>query len=386
MALTANKPDSILKSLFLIAGEISGDTHGAALMESLADSGGWTFAGLGGPEMTRLAPTVEDWLGEAAVLGLWEVLKKYGYFRRKMEETLTRIQNESPDAVVFIDYPGFNLRLAKRLREGGYSGKLIYYISPQVWAWKKGRIKTMARLLDLMICIFPFEKELYESSGLRTIFAGHPLVDSLDPVKARGIVREENLVALLPGSREREIAALYPAMLEAAAILRERHPGLRFATTGATAPLTERLREMTREAGLEELIEVGQQTSHEIMCRATTGVVASGTATLEAACLGLPYCLTYKVAWLTAMVARRVMSVKYLGIVNVMASREVVKELLQERADGPSLAAELERLLSSVDARRRLQEDLASVVAKLGGGGSHRRAAASVAAAWGDQA
>jgi lipid-A-disaccharide synthase len=375
-----------LKSLFLIAGEISGDTHGAALMESLADSGAWTFAGLGGPEMTRLAPTVDDWLGEAAVLGLWEVLKKYSYFRRKMEETLTRIQNESPDAVVFIDYPGFNLRLAKRLREGGYSGKLIYYISPQVWAWKKGRIKTMAGLLDLMICIFPFEKELYESSGLRTIFAGHPLVDSLDPVKARGIVREENLVALLPGSREREIAALYPAMLGAAAILRERHPGLRFATTGATAPLTERLREMTREAGLEEMIEVGQQTSHEIMCRATTGVVASGTATLEAACLGLPYCLTYKVAWLTAMVARRVMSVKYLGIVNVMASREVVKELLQERADGPSLAAELERLLSSVDARRRLQEDLASVVAKLGGGGSHRRAAASVAAAWGDQA
>ena len=386
MTLTANKPDSLLKSLFLIAGEISGDTHGAALMESLADSGAWTFAGLGGPEMTRLAPTVDDWLGEAAVLGLWEVLKKYSYFRRKMEETLTRIQNESPDAVVFIDYPGFNLRLAKRLREGGYSGKLIYYISPQVWAWKKGRIKTMARLLDLMICIFPFEKELYESSGLRTIFAGHPLVDSLDPVKARGIVREENLVALLPGSREREIAALYPAMLGAAAILRERHPGLRFATTGATAPLTERLREMTREAGLEEMIEVGQQTSHEIMCRATTGVVASGTATLEAACLGLPYCLTYKVAWLTAMVARRVMSVKYLGIVNVMASREVVKELLQERADGPSLAAELERLLSSVDARRRLQEDLASVVAKLGGGGSHRRAAASVAAAWGDQA
>ncbi len=386
MTLTANKPDSLLKSLFLIAGEISGDTHGAALMESLADSGGWTFAGLGGPEMTRLAPTVEDWLGEAAVLGLWEVLKKYGYFRRKMGETLTRILNEGPDAVVFIDYPGFNLRLAKRLREGGYSGKLIYYISPQVWAWKKGRIKTMAGLLDLMICIFPFEKELYESSGLRTIFAGHPLVDSLDPVKARGIVREENLVALLPGSREREIAALYPAMLEAAAILRERHPGLRFATTGATAPLTERLREMTREGGLEEMIEVGQQTSHEIMCRATTGVVASGTATLEAACLGLPYCLTYKVAWLTAMVARRVMSVKYLGIVNVMASREVVKELLQERADGPSLAAELERLLSSVDARRRLQEDLASVVAKLGGGGSHRRAAASVAAAWGDQA
>lgn len=370
------------RSLFLIAGEISGDTHGAALMESLADSGDWAFSGLGGPEMTRLAPAVEDWLGEAAVLGLWEVLKKYGYFRRKMEETLTRIQDERPDAVVFIDYPGFNLRLAKRLREGGYSGKLIYYISPQVWAWKKGRIKTMAALLDLMICIFPFEKELYESSGLRTIFAGHPLVDSLEPVKAREFRREENLVALLPGSREREIAALYPAMLEAAAILRKAHPELRFSTTGATPRLTERLREMTREAGLDEVIEVGLQSSHEIMCRATTGVVASGTATLEAACLGLPYGLTYKVAWLTAIVARRVMSVKYLGIVNVMADREVVKELLQERADGPSIAAELDRLLTDPEARRRLQEDLAAVVSKLGGGGSHRRAADAVAAAW----
>lgn len=371
-----------MKSLFLIAGEISGDTHGAALMESLADSGDWAFYGLGGPEMTRLFPAVEDWLGEAAVLGLWEVLKKYGYFRRKMGETLTRIQTERPDAVVFIDYPGFNLRLARRLREGGYSGKLIYYISPQVWAWKKGRIKTMAALLDLMICIFPFEKELYESSGLRTIFAGHPLVDSLGPVKARGMVRDDHLVALLPGSREREIAALYPAMLEAAAILRKSRPSLRFATTGATSPLTERLREMTRAAGLDGVIEVGQQTSHEIMCRAGTGVVASGTATLEAACLGLPYSLTYKVAWLTAQVARRVMSVKYLGIVNVMAEREVVRELLQERADGPSIAAELERLLNDPDARCRLRQDLAAVVAKLGPGGSHRRAAEAVASAW----
>lgn len=351
-------------------------------MEALSSSGTWSFSGLGGPEMRRIAPEVEDWLGEAAVLGLWEVLKKYGYFRRKMEETLTRIQNEGPDAVVFIDYPGFNLRVAKRLRKAGYTGKLIYYISPQVWAWKKGRVKTMAELLDLMICIFPFEKQLYESSGLRTIFAGHPLVDSLAPVKARAIPREENLVALLPGSREREIVALYPAMLEAAANLLKAYPTLRFATTGATPPLTERLREMTREAGLAEVVEVGADPSHVIMCRATAGVVASGTATLEAACLGLPYCLTYKVAWLTAMVARRVMSVRYLGIVNVMADREVVKELLQERAEGHTIAAELERLLADRGARQGLQQDLATVVGLLGGGGSHERAAAAVAAAW----
>lgn len=371
-----------MKSLFLIAGEISGDTHGSALMNSLPGVGEWVFSGLGGPEMNQIAPAVENWLGEAAVLGLWEVLKKYGYFRRKMDETVARIQASRPDGVVFIDYPGFNLRLAKRLRSAGYAGKLIYYISPQVWAWKKGRIKVMAELLDLMICIFPFEKELYEASGLRTVFGGHPLVDSLEAVKQRGFVREENLVALLPGSREREIAALFPPMLAAAQQLLTSHPGLRFATTGATPILTERLRDMVVEAGLGKVISVGEMSSHEIMSRAITGVVASGTATLEAACLGLPYCLTYKVAWLTAQVARRVMSVKFLGIVNVIAGREVVKELLQERANGPAIAEELDRLLSSPEQRAKLQSDLALVASQLGAGGAHHRAAVAVLSAW----
>lgn len=374
-----------MKSLFLIAGEISGDAHGAALMRSLRESGAWAFAGLGGPEMNQLAPEVSNWLDEAAVLGLWEVLKKYGYFRRRMDETVARIHDGAPDGIVLIDYPGFNLRLAKRLRAEGYRGKLIYYISPQVWAWKKGRVRIMAELLDLMVCIFPFEKELYESSGLKTVFAGHPLVDSLAPIQAKGIRREEDLVALLPGSREREIAALYPAMLEAAAILAKRRPGLRFATSGATPALAERLREMTREAGLERAIAVGDGTSRELMRRATAGVVASGTATLEAACLGLPYCLVYRVAWLTAFVARRVLAVKHLGIVNVIAGREVVRELLQERVGGRSIAAELERLLSDPPERARLRSDLAAVVAALGGGGSHRRAADAVAGVWADR-
>ncbi len=371
-----------VKSLFLVAGEISGDTHGAALMEALAARGGWSFSGLGGPRMAVGSAAVEDWLGEAAVLGLWEVLKKYGYFRRQMDKTVARILREPPDGVILIDYPGFNLRLAKRLRRGGYRGRLIYYISPQVWAWKRGRIRTMVGLLDLMICIFPFERELYESSGLPAVFAGHPLVDSLAAEEPGLVPREENLVALLPGSREREIAAHYPAMLEAATRLRAQFPGLRFATTGATPVLTARLREMTRAAGLGEAVAVGADSSHDIMRRAAVGVVASGTATLEAACLGLPYCLVYKVAWLTALVARRVLSVRHLGIVNVMAGREVVKELLQERVEGGAIAAELGRLLGDREARARLRQDLAAIVAMLGEGGSHARAAAAVASAW----
>lgn len=366
------------KSLFLVSGEISGDTHGAALLESLGE--GWAFSGLGGPRMNGIASDVEDWLDEAAVLGLAEVLRKYGYFRRKMDETARRIRDERPDGVVLIDYPGFNLRLAARLRKEGYDGKLIYYISPQVWAWKQGRIKTMAQLLDLMICIFPFEKVLYEESGLPTVFAGHPLVDSMEGIRDPGIERDPKLVALLPGSREREIAKLYPPMLDAARILLKGDPELRFATTGATGPLTEKLREMSRAAGVR--VEVGQQSSNQIMQCAAVGVVASGTATLEAACLGLPYCLVYKTAWLTAFAARKLISVEFLGIVNVIAEREVVRELLQERATGNEIAEELGRLLEDKKARSDLEKELAEVVDSLGEGGSHERAAAAITSLW----
>ncbi|MDA7921066.1 lipid-A-disaccharide synthase [Verrucomicrobiales bacterium] len=370
------------RSIFLVAGEISGDTHGAALMHALEAKGGWHFSGLGGPEMNQISGEVEDWLGEAAVLGLWEVLKKYSYFSRKMDETAESIGSQKPDGIVFIDYPGFNLRLAKRLRDSGYSGKLIYYISPQVWAWKKGRIKTMAALLDVMICIFPFEKELYEQSGLPTIFSGHPLVDSMEAVRDLSITRDDSLIALLPGSREREIATLFPPMLKAAKLLLVDHPSLRFATTGATAILTGKLREMTAEAGLTDQVRVGEASSYEIMQAAGVGVVASGTATLEAACLGLPYCLTYKVAWLTAVAARRVMSVDYLGIVNVLADREVVRELLQQEATGEGIHRELGRLLSDSEARHALQVELSEVVAMLGAGGADEGAANAVQSAF----
>lgn len=369
-----------MKKLFLIAGEISGDDHGSALLQALP-TGEFSLLGLGGPKMHDLSPDIENWLGDAAVLGLWEVLKKYGYFKAKMEETVARIQSEKPDGIVMIDYPGFNLRLAERLRKEGFRGKLIYYISPQVWAWKKGRVKEMARLLDLMICIFPFEKDLYESSGLKTVFCGHPLIDSLEPVRKLSIDRELRVVALLPGSREREVEALFPPMLDAAEILVSQHPELKFVTSGATPVLTERLVSMVKERSLATRIEVFSSAGHEIMRRAGVGVVASGTATLEAAILRLPYVLTYKVAWLTAVAARRVLKIRFLGIVNVIAGREVVKELLQEQCRGETIAAELNELLENGGARARLVSDLKEVTESLGGGGAHKNAADAVVSA-----
>ena len=365
------------KTLFLVAGEVSGDSHGSAMIRALPEDA-FALHGLGGPGMSETSSSIENWLDDAAVLGLWEVLKKYSYFKRKMADTVARISQINPNGVVLIDYPGFNLRLCKRLRANGYDGKLIYYISPQVWAWKKGRIREMARWLDLMICIFPFEKPLFEEGGLKTVYCGHPLVDSLADVKSLPIERDSNLVALLPGSREREVAALYPPMLEAAAILLSNNPDLHFATSGATDRLSQVLREMVKKEGLEEKFEVSCGNSQKIMRRASVGAVASGTATLEAAILELPYCLTYKVAWLTAFAARRVMKVPYLGIVNVIAGREIVTELLQEDARGDKIASQLQFLMEDSSARSAMRADLREITSQLGEGSAHQNAAQAI--------
>jgi lipid-A-disaccharide synthase len=242
----------------------------------------------------------------------------------------------------------------------------------------------MAELLDLMICIFPFEKELYESSGLRTVFCGHPLIDSLAEIREEAIERETGLVALLPGSREREIEALFPPMLDAAWILLEKDPALKFVTTGATPRLTERLRDMVNDRGLGKSLDVLFGSSHKIMRRSQVGVVASGTATLEAAILELPYCLTYKVASLTAFAARRVLKVRFLGIVNVMAGKEVVKELLQEEATGGPIADQISGLLENRESRENLIAELKQVADSLGGGGAHKNAALAVVNALSD--
>jgi lipid-A-disaccharide synthase len=368
----------VAKRLFFVAGELSGDNHGAGLMRALREQDAdLELSGLGGSQMREIAEGIEDWLAEAAVLGIWEVLKKYSYFKNKMAETVTRVIAELPDAVVLIDYPGFNLRLAKALREVGYEGRLIFYISPQVWAWKKGRVKAMAKLLDRMICIFPFEKELYESSGLETNFAGHPLVDSLEKKRDSDIEREDDLVALLPGSREREVEVLFAPMIGAARKLRKAHPNLRFATAAANEALAKRMREIADEGGLGDL-EFASGGVHDLMQRAGTGVVASGTATLEAAYFGLPYCLVYRVAWPTYVLGKMLVQVDFLGIVNILAGREVVRELLQGEASAEGIAAELGRLLDDDGARQKLRDDLAETVARLGGGGAYRAAAEAV--------
>ncbi|HEX2746836.1 MAG TPA: lipid-A-disaccharide synthase [Verrucomicrobiales bacterium] len=363
--------------LFLLSGERSGDRHGAGVMEELrARVPGIEFHGLGGAEMHALCPDIPDWVEEAGVVGLVEVLKKYGWFRRKFAETLQRIETLKPDAVVLIDYPGFNLRIAKTLRQRGFRGKIIYYISPQVWAWHRGRIPKMGHWLDLMICIFPFEKELYESSGLHTVFGGHPLVE-YHRSRRLAIPREPGLIGLFPGSRRREIAKHFPALLDAAQRMKIERPALKFVASAASEKLAATMRGMLAENPVADLtIETG--TVHTLMQKVACGAVASGTATLEAAIHELPYCLIYKVSPGTYLAARMLMRVPYLGIVNILAGKELVKELLQGDCTGKKIAAELLRLSDDSRARAALTDELREIVNTLAGEGAYGRAAEAI--------
>jgi len=369
-----------MNRVFIIAGEISGDTHGAGLLRELKLlEPDLRVIGLGGTRMREVAGDgIEDWVETAGVVGLWEVVKMYGYFKEKLNAVLDAILDQKPEAVILVDYPGFNLRLAKALRTGGYKGRILYYISPQVWAWKKGRVKTMARVLDLMICIFPFEKEFYETSGLRTEFSGHPMVDRVVTLK-RDWKREPELVGWFPGSRLNEVRRLFLLMMDAAKAIKLAVPNARFAVSAANETLAGCMRTMADEHGMPEAkrwIETG--TVYDLMQRATVGAVASGTATLEAACFGLPYAVVYNVSWPTFVIAKLVVHIKHLGIVNILAKREVVQELIQGDLNADSLARAMVDLLGDESKRRQLQSDLAAVVASLGSGGAYTRAAAAV--------
>ncbi len=366
--------------LHILAGEVSGDTHAAGLVRELrAADPGLRFTGLGGPRLREAAGQgIEDWVETAGVVGLWEVLKMYGYFKKRLAAEVARVLRERPAAVILVDYPGFNLRLASALRKGGYTGRLVYYISPQVWAWKKGRVKVMAKVLDLMICIFPFEKDFYEQSGLRTEFCGHPMVDRVVTLR-REWKREPGLIGWFPGSRFNEVRRLFPVMLDAARAIRLAVPEARFAVSAANERIAGQLREMADAAAMPEAkawIETG--TVYDLMQRAQAGAVASGTATLEAACFGLPYALVYQVNALTYAVAKTVVKIEHIGIINVLAKREVVRELVQGELSSDSLAAEMVSLLTDTDRRARLEGELAAVVVTLGEGGAYARAAAVV--------
>lgn len=372
--------------IYFVAGEASGDEHGAALMRSLRElARNSDFHGRGGPQMKAVAgDQFSDWIDAAAVVGLWEVVKRYGYFREQFRNTLKEIAGANPDAIVLIDYPGFNLRLARTLRRRGANLKIIYYISPQVWAWNRGRIAAMARYLDLMLCIFPFEAQLYNASGLRTIFVGHPMIENLAK-RRTGEARDPDLIGLFPGSRSREVRKIFPVMLEAARRILIERPSARFEAAAASEVLAREIESFARRSTIHDRLRVVTADSAGTMQRAFAGMVASGTATLESAFFRMPFVLVYKVSWPTYFAARLVLRTRFLGMPNVLADREIVPEFLQHEARPKAIAYALLGLVTDSARRDRMIGEFDAVVAKLGESGASENAARAILSALGEQ-
>ena len=372
--------------IYFVAGEVSADNHGAALMRCLRElNGELKFIGRGGPQMQEVAGEsaegrirgggqFRNWISDAAVLGLWEVLRKYGYFREQFHQTLHEIRQSKPDAVVLIDYPGFNLRLARALRKQAPLQKIIYYISPQVWAWNRGRIKRMAHFIDLVLCIFPFEVDLYTQAGLHALFVGHPMIERLRDRKIE-TQRDPNLIGLFPGSRSREVRKIFAVTLETARQLLKHNPNLRFEVAAASEQLAREMKRLwhrhpadqTRRLEARATIQIKVGQTAEIMQRAWAGIVASGSATLEAAYFRLPFVLIYKVALPTYLAARLVVNVKYLGMPNLLADKEVVPEFIQHRAEPNAIVKAVQPLIENANARERMISQFDGIIDKLQG-------------------
>src|SRR6476659_7520942 len=369
---------SAATTVYFVAGERSGDDHGGALLKALrARVPEMRFMGRGGPKMRALAGgKFRDWIDDTAVVGLWEVIRRYPFFRKQFQATISEIEAVKPSAVVLIDYPGFNLRLAHALHAKFPELTIIYYISPQVWAWNRRRVSQMARSIDLMLCIFPFEPELYKASGLRAIFVGHPMT-SVIPSGNAVPPRDDKLVGLFPGSREREVKKIFSVMHQAALELSQQDHDLRFVVSAASEPLAELIRaNLCKHATGKFSIVTGD--ARAVMGRVNVGMVASGTATLEAALSELPFVLIYRVAWLTYLAARLVVKVKYLGMPNVLANREIVPVFIQHKAQPRAIAAATARLLTDKTERKRMLTDFACVAQKLGRGEASVKAAEAI--------
>jgi len=380
-----------MRTIYFVAGEVSADNHGASLMRCLRElDPTLKFIGRGGPQMQEVAgKQFKNWIGDAAVLGLWEVLRKYGYFREQFRQATEEIVEAEPDAVLLIDYPGFNLRLARALRRQSRRQKIIYYISPQVWAWNRGRIKRMARWIDLVLCIFPFEADLYNESGLRALFVGHPMIERLQVRKA-DVARDPNLIGLFPGSRLREVRKILPVSIETARLLLRSKPTLRFEVAAASEELAQEISMMltphlnclppvtSGAPRTRPIFEIMVGKTAEIMQRAWVGIVASGSATLEAAYFRMPFALVYKVAWPTYLAARLVVNVNYLGMPNLLAGREVVPEFIQHRAQPDAIANAVRPLIDDEKARNQMISQFDVVIPKLGGSGASEKAARAI--------
>ena len=362
-----------MKHLFFIAGEASGDMHGANLIQALREAEPEIrCSGLGGQRMAGAGMELLYDLAGDAIMGFVEVLRKGRFLRRLFLDTVAKVHEERPDCVILIDYPGFNIRFAEAIHALGIP--IVYYISPQVWAWKRGRLDRLARLVTRMLVIFPFEEALYRDKGVDCVYVGHPLLDEIDKYCAMKAPAEAMQVALLPGSRAQEIQRIAPILAEVARDLLVLHPGARFLSPCISEVRAEQAREFLGTLPVEFLVG----GMYDVLSRARCALVASGTATLETALFGVPMCIVYRVNPISYWLARALVHIRFIGIVNILAEREIVPEFIQGRATANKITPVLQALIEETETRHHMLADFQELKRRLGGPGASRRAAGEI--------
>lgn len=367
------------RTIMILAGEISGDMHAAGLVRALHQvDPSITFFGMGGPQMRDAGVETHYDVKDLAVMGLVEVLKRIFFFRKVFRHMERLAHERRPDAVILVDYPGFNLRFAAKAHDRGL--KTIYYICPQVWAWKQGRIPIMARVVDRLMAIFPFEPKVFEGTSLKVDFVGHPLVDEIrEALKAPQTELPwsgEPRIGLLPGSRHNEIDRILPPMLAAARIIEQKYPNASFVIPAPTEAIGAHVRRLAKHVkNGPTRLEIIQDDAREVFRQSRAALVKSGTATMESALVGCPTVITYIVAPLTYWIAIRMVKVKFAGMANIIANRYVCPEVIQFDATPEALANELLPLLEDTPQRQAMLTGFAEVRALLGDGGAAKRAA-----------
>ncbi|MCX7970195.1 MAG: lipid-A-disaccharide synthase [Negativicutes bacterium] len=379
------RPVSAPPTILISAGEASGDMHGAALAAELRRRAPeLRLIGMGGERMRRAGVEIYYPVERLGFMGLVEVVKRLPQLWRLRRLVRSVISRERPAVVVLVDYPGFNMMLAAWARQLGL--KTVFYISPSVWAWNRRRAWKIARTADLVTALFPFEAEVYREAGAKVEFIGHPLLDIVSCATDRSAAKirlgwseDDQVVMLLPGSRQQEVERLLPAMLQTARRLAERQPALRFllprAGTVGREWLSGRLAGAAA-AGLD--LRVIDDAGYEVYAAADVALAASGTVTLELALLGVPTVMVYKVAWLSYLIGRMIIRLKLFSLPNIVAGKEVIPEFIQHRFRPAEVADKLWQLLTDRRLRSAMLDDFRLVAQRLGEGGAVARAAGLV--------
>jgi len=367
------------KKIVIIAGEASGDLHGSSLVKELKKiNSNLEIFGIGGDRMKSQGVELIFHVEKLSFMGFFEVIKNLSFIRGVMKTMVSVAETKRPDLVILIDYPGFNLRFAKKVKNLGI--RVVYYISPQVWAWGGNRVKKMRGLIDKMIVIFPFEKGIYKRFGLDCEFVGHPLLEVTRPVlsaedfqKKFGIRKNDVVVGLLPGSRWQEVEKILPIMLESCKFLKTRIKNLKVLLGLAPTIKKEKIENLQNLAGSQTMIV--ENLTYDLMKHANLLLIASGSATLECAILGTPFLVLYKTSLWTYLVAKRLINIPNIALANVVAGKRIVPEFIQSQAIPNRIAEEMYEILTDRERYKSIQNELKKVKEKLGEDGASKKAA-----------